>query len=164
MILRLSDKLSKRIGVKPIESLPMSANPFADWSSHVFPAARSEFILSTNTVTLYSVVFPAQGVKGEPVFRSSMFAHIRATMLEDGFEFHYKRLVDVEPNLVSYSKAFSRGVIGSMNDMVELASYMIEVQEKSPDEAARTINDTTFSVLGRTSPRRSFQRLSFREG
>lgn len=162
MILRLSEKMSKRIGVRPIESLPMSANPFADWSSHVFAAGRLEYILSTNTATLYSVVFEARGIKGEPAFRSNMLAQLRAAMIEDGFEFHYKRLIDVDSDSVSYSKAFSRGVIGSMNDMVELATYSLEVQEKSPAETSRIVNGTPFSVLEQTSPRQAFQHLSFR--
>jgi hypothetical protein len=162
VILRLSDKLSKRIGIRPIESLPMSANPFADWSSHVFTAGRSEYILSTNTSTLYSVVFSAQGIKGEAAFRSNMHAQLRATMMEDGFEFHYKRLVDVEADVLSYSKALSRGVSGSMNDMAELACYSLEVQEKSLEQVTRLLNDTRFSVIGGSGPRDVFRRMSFR--
>lgn len=162
MILRLSDKLSKRIGVKPIDSLPMSANPFADWSSHVFDAGRSEYILSANTATLYSVVFPARGIKGEVAFRSNMLAQLRAAMIEDGFEFHYKRLIDVESDVPSYSKAFSRGVIGSMNDLAEMASYGIEQQGKSPEETTRMLNATTFSVIGQATPREAFLHTGFR--
>jgi len=162
VILRLSDKLSRRIGVRPIESLPMSANPFADWSSHVFPAGRSEYILSTNTSTLYSVVFSARSIKGEAAFRSNMLAQLRATMMEDGFEFHYKRLIDVESDAPSYSKALSRGVIGSMHDMAELACYSLEVQGKSPEQVTRMINETPFSVIGGSGPRDVFRHMSFR--
>lgn len=162
MILRLSDKMSKRIGLRPIESLPLSANPFADWSSHVFAVGRSEYILSTNTATLYSVIYEARGIKGETAFRSNMLAQLRAAMIDDGFEFHYKRLIDVESDTVSYSKAFSRSVIGSMNDMVEMATFSIEVQRKTLTETFQVLNGTTFSVLERKSPRTAFQRLSFR--
>ena len=162
MILRISDKLSRRIGVRPIELLPMSANPFGDWSSHLFPAGRSEYILSTNTATLYAVVFPARGIKGEAAFRSNMLAQLRASMMEDGFEFHYKRLVDVESDAPSYSKALSRGLIGSMNDMAELACYSLEVQGKTPEQVTRIINDTPFSVIGGSDPRDLFRHMSFR--
>ena len=162
MILRLSEKLSKRIGIRPIESLPLSANPFTDWSSHVFEAGRSAYILSTNTVTLYSVVFPARGIKGEPAFRSNLFAQLRASMLEDGFEFHYKRLIDVATDAVSYSRAFSRNVTGSMNDLAELSSYSMEEQGKTPEQTTRMLNSTPFSIIGNASPRSVFQRTSFR--
>ena len=162
MILRLTDKLAKRIGIRPIESLPLCANPFTDWSSHLFEAGRAEYILSTNTVTLYSVVFPARGIKGEPAFRSNMLAQLRAALLEDGFEFHYKRLIDVESESVSYSKAFSRNVTGSMNDLAELASYSMEEQGRSPEEATRMLNSSPFSIIGNASPRQVFQRTSFR--
>ncbi len=162
MILRLSDKLSKRIGIRPIESLPLSANPFTDWSSHLFEAGRSEYILSTNTVTLYSIVFPARGIKGEPAFRSNMIAQLRAALLEDGFEFHYKRLIDRESDTVSYSKAFSRSVTGSMNDLAELSSFSLEDQGRSAEQTTRMLNSTPFSVIDNASPRQVFQRTSFR--
>lgn len=163
MILRVSDKLSKRIGLRPIESLPLSANPFADWSSHLFAAGRSEYILSTNTANLYSVVFSARGIKGEAAFRSNMLAQLRAAMIGDGFEFHYKRLIDVESDAVSYSKAFSRSVIGSMNDLAELSSYSIEVEGKSPEQVTQFVNSTTFSVIDHLTPRDAFLHTGFRK-
>jgi len=163
MILRVTDKLSRRIGLRPMESLPLCANPFTDWSSHLFEAGRSTYILSMNTVTLYSVVFPARGIKGEPAFRSNMFAYLRAAMLEDGFEFHYKRLIDVASDAVSYSKSFNRGVTGAMNDLAELASYSMEEQGRSTEETTRVLNASSFSVLGQASPRQIFRRTGFRD-
>jgi hypothetical protein len=91
-----------------------------------------------------------------------MLAQLRAALLEDGFEFHYKRLIDVESESVSYSKAFSRNVTGSMNDLAELASYSMEEQGGSPEETTRMLNSSPFSIIGNASPRQVFQRTSFR--
>ena len=56
MIVRLSGKLAKKIGESPTESLPQDPNPFADWSCHLFRADRVQYILITNTPSLYSMV------------------------------------------------------------------------------------------------------------
>jgi hypothetical protein len=55
MILRLSGKIAKKIHVKPAAVLPADSNPYADWSTHVFLAARTQYILVTNTASLYSL-------------------------------------------------------------------------------------------------------------
>ncbi len=36
MILRITAKLGKKIGVSPPGSLPADPNPFADWSARLF--------------------------------------------------------------------------------------------------------------------------------
>jgi Domain of unknown function (DUF6933) len=41
MIIRLSQKLAKKIKVTPTRVLSPDANPFADWSAHLFTADRA---------------------------------------------------------------------------------------------------------------------------
>ena len=54
MIVRVSAKLGKKIDLSPDRVLPAHPNPFADWSSHLFRADRTQYILITNTASLYS--------------------------------------------------------------------------------------------------------------
>lgn len=163
MILRLHDKLARRIGIRPIEASPLGANPFADWSSQVFRAGREDFILTINTTVLYTVVIPARGIQTEVVFRAKMLAHLRALLFDDGFEFHVKRLIDAEADAVHYSRPFMRGVATAMSDLVELANHGIEFEERSPELTARQINGTPMAVLGQATPREAFRHLSFRD-
>lgn len=163
MILRLHDKLARRIGIRPIEASPLGANPFADWSSQIFRAGREDFILTLNTSVLYAVVIPARGIQSEVVFRSKMLAHLRALLLDDGFEFHVKRLIDAESDAVHYSRPFLRGVATAMSDLVELANHGIEFEEQGPDAVARQMNATPMAVLGQATPREAFRHLNFRD-
>jgi len=61
MILRVTAKLGKKIKSIPTETLPLDADPFADWSAHLFTAERRQYILLANTTSLYTVVMPGRG-------------------------------------------------------------------------------------------------------
>ncbi len=61
MILRLSQKLAKKVKTTPTRVLPLDANPFADWSAHLFTADRTQYILFSNTASLYSTVLYGAG-------------------------------------------------------------------------------------------------------
>ena len=56
MIFRLSQKLSTKIKVGTLGALPLHENSLADWSAHVFVAGRTQYILLSNTKSLYSTV------------------------------------------------------------------------------------------------------------
>jgi hypothetical protein len=62
MIFRLSAKLGKKLKFSPTEVLPAHTNPFADWSAHLFTADRAQYILISNTISLYSRVIFGRGI------------------------------------------------------------------------------------------------------
>ena len=121
MILRLSQKLSEKIGEKPRASLPPAENLYADWSSHLFTADRTQYVIVTNTAALYSAIFYGRGVTTGHALISRCMDAIRETMVDDGLEFHYLRLVAPASVRASFSKALNRSVTGSMNDLIQCA-------------------------------------------
>lgn len=62
MIFRISNKLGKKIHVLPEMILPALANPYCDWSSTLFTANRSQYIIITNTGSLFSIVTQGKGI------------------------------------------------------------------------------------------------------
>ena len=60
LILRLSEKLNTKIKAGPLKVLPPDDNPYADWSATLFVADRTQYVLLTNTSSLYSVVMYEQ--------------------------------------------------------------------------------------------------------
>ena len=62
MIFRLSQKLAEKIKEAPSRSLPPDPNPYADWSAHLFTAERTQYIILTNTPSLYSAVVYGRGI------------------------------------------------------------------------------------------------------
>lgn len=62
MIIRLTQKLGKKIGLSPKEALPLEGNPYADWTGHPFTARRVQYILLVNTSSMFSVVLFGRGI------------------------------------------------------------------------------------------------------
>jgi hypothetical protein len=69
MILRLAEKLKTKIKAGTLSPLPLDENPLADWSAQLFVADREQYILLTNTATLYSTVIFG---KGSPTTATSL--------------------------------------------------------------------------------------------
>jgi len=61
MIVRLSQKLNAKIKGGTLPTLPPDDNPFADWSAHLFLVDRTQYILVSNTTSLYSIVMYGKG-------------------------------------------------------------------------------------------------------
>ena len=157
--IRVSNKLGKKIDSPPEQDLSMHENPYLDWSAHLFRAPRKQYILFTNTASLYSVVIRGKGVTHEGDFIKSGIRSLKDMLEEDGLEFMFERLI--APALGEYylGKALNRTVIGSMNDLVRLAQSRLEDGDISPFETARKLNETPFSYLDYGFPKEAFQEL-----
>jgi hypothetical protein len=84
MIFRLSEKLNATIKAGALPTLPLDENPFADWSAGLFLVGRSQYILVTNTRSLYSTALPGKGVTDEKTFLERALSSIRDFMEADG--------------------------------------------------------------------------------
>ena len=68
MIIRLSQKLTKKINAGKQTEMPLDENPYADWSCHLFTADRTQYIILSNTASLYSCVMYGQGITDDSRF------------------------------------------------------------------------------------------------
>jgi hypothetical protein len=68
MIFRLSQKLNDKIGAGRLPAQPLDENPFADWSTTLFTADRTQYILVSNTKSLYSTVLYGRGITNDSHF------------------------------------------------------------------------------------------------
>ena len=156
MIVRLTAKLGKKIGVSPTRWLPLHANPYADWSAHLFRAERVQYILITNTASLYSMVMYGRGISDDSTFLNRMTSYIGEFLKDDGHAFIYEKLVVPEMARVSFSKSFNRAVIGSMNDFVFQSKVHLIEGELSPYDVSFRLNETPMSYLRYEYPKRAF--------
>ncbi len=56
MIIRLSQKLCTKIKAGKLKEMPLDENPYADWSANLFVVDRTQYIILSNTASLYSCV------------------------------------------------------------------------------------------------------------
>lgn len=159
MIIRLTSKLAKKIGETMGSSRPLAPNPFADWTARLFTVERVQYIMVTNTASLYSTVMFGAGITYDSEFIKRTLSSIRDVLSTNGHEFIYKRLIVPSTGIVYFSIALNQGVTGSMNDLVLQAQYMLAGGMVAPCDIAPTLNDTPLSYLEYSNPKKVFSQM-----
>ncbi len=139
MILRLSQKLNAKIKAGKLSEMPLDENPYADWSSHLFTADRTQYIIMSNTKSLYSCVMCGGGITDDSRFIERGLSTIREFMEDDGQAFVYERLITPASGTVSFAKALNRSVTGSMNDHIQASKYLL-ADDMAPHEIGFRLN------------------------
>ncbi len=160
MIIRLGNTLAKKIKETVLPSVPPSHNPYADWTARLFTADRTQYVLVSNSATLYSVIFFGKGITGANQLINRMLDNLRDITKEDGFESIYENRVAPETGEVLFSKATNRSVTGSMNEMIFRAKWHLADDEMSPFDVAHQLNKTPMSYANDGYPRDAFAALA----
>jgi len=165
MILRLSQKLNTKIKAGKLNEMPLGANPYADWSCHLFTADRTQYIIMSNTASLYSCVMFGKGITDDSRFTERALTSIREFMEDDGQQFVYRKFIAPESGEVQFAKALNRSVTGSMNELIMAAKMYLIEDDMVPHEVGFKLNGILLSTLknpeGRkyAEPRDAFKRL-----
>lgn len=169
MIIRLSQKLNTKIKAGNLSDLPLDENPYADWSCHLFTAGRTQYILLSNTASLYSCIMYGKGITDDSLFIERALSTIRDFMEDDGQAFVYQKFIAPASATVSFAKAINRKVTGSINELVMAATSSLESGEVAPHEVGFGLNNLLLSAIvtkqdqryGR--PSEAFKRLSMEQ-
>jgi len=163
MIFRLSQKLAKKIKVPVPRPAPADPNPFADWSGHLFAADRTQYLILTNTPSLYSTVIYGRGISNDSQFLDRALSAIREIMVAYGQEFIFRRYIAPSAGTVCFASALNRSVTGSMNDLVKAAHIWLTEADLSPFDASLKLNEMPMSFLEYRNPRDAFKALGVRD-
>ena len=144
---------------------PPHDNPFADWSAHLFVADRTQYILVSNTRSLYSVVMYGQGVTNDDLFIRRALDNLREGLDADGHLSAYERFIAPSSGLVRFAKASDRAVTGSMNELIASAKALLVMDELSPFDVGSRLNDILLSSIAEkgkkyATPREAFKTLA----
>ena len=165
MIFRLSQKLNTKIKAGKLPEMPLDENPYADWSCHLFTADRTQYIIMSNTASLYSCVMYGKGITDDSRFIERALSTIREFMEDDGQQFAYRKFIAPASGTVSFAKALNRSVTGSMNELIMAAQMYLVEDEISPHEVGFKLNGILLSTLKNAEggkyaePRDAFKRL-----
>jgi hypothetical protein len=147
MIFRLSQKLNTKVKVGTLPDLTLNENPLADWSAHLFAAGRTQYILLSNTKSLYSTVMFGKGITNASQFIERALSSIREFLEYDGRGTVYERFIAPIAGSVLFAKSLNRSVTGSMNDMINHAAYWLAAGDMSPVEIDARLNEVPMSAL-----------------
>jgi hypothetical protein len=159
MIFRLSQKLAKKLKASSLKPAPADSNPFADWSAHLFTADRTQYVILTNTPSLYSTVMFGREISNDSRFLERALSSIREFMVADGQEFIYRRFIAPASATVQFASALNRSVTGSINDLVYHAKFWLVERELSPFDTSFELNQIPFSSLDYRKPREEFKAM-----
>ena len=159
MIFRLTEKLAKKIKVAPLQPIPADPNPYADWTAHLFTTARTQYILVSNTESLYSVVMPGKGVTSDSAFLHAVANAIGEFLPADGNEFIFKRFIAPEMGKAAFAKTLNRSVTGSMNDLIFQAKIDLLHFSLSLSDVSSRLNEVPMSFLEYKHPRNVFMTM-----
>ncbi len=163
MIIRVTAKLAKKLHIVPGESLPADENPFADWSSHLFTVDRTQYILISNTTSLYSMIMYGRGITNDWQFLDHITSYIGEFLRDNGYEFIFERLIVPSMGSVAFSKALNRSVTGSMTDMVFLAKVHLVERAAALYDVSQWLNQVPMSSLEHGCAKDAFQALGIEE-
>jgi hypothetical protein len=165
MIFRLTLKLSKKIGIAPLPAVPFdkNRNPLIDWSAHLFTAQRIQYIILTNTVSLYSMVMYGRGITNDKRFIQGVLSYMREFMTIDGNKFIFEKYIEPQDKDIFFSKIVDRRVMGSMNDLVFQAKVHLNMGKLSPSDVSFRLNEAPMSYLNYSRPKDELQKLFFRD-
>lgn len=165
MILRLSQKLNTKVKAGKLAEALLDENPYADWSCHLFTASRNQYIILTNTPSLYSCVMLGRGITSVDILVQRALDTIRDFTADDGKQLIYRKFIAPAWSNAVFAKALNRSVNGSMNDHIQCAKiYLADGVE--PSEIGYEMNKTPMSALAGVDgrkygfPRDVFERLT----
>jgi len=161
MIFRLTLKLAKKIGIAhlPVISCEEGRNRLIDWSANLFKVQHTQFIILTNTVSLYSMVMHGQGITNDKQFVRDVFRHMKEFMTIDGNKVIFESFIEPRDKNVAFSKIVDRRVLGSMNDLVFQAKVLLSEGQKLPFDISFLLNESPMSYLNYNCPKDEFQKL-----
>jgi hypothetical protein len=164
MIFRLTSKLSKKIGSASLPALPFDKNnPLMDWSAHLFTAQRIQYIILTNTASLYSMIMPGRGVADDRQFVRGVLTCMKAFMTIDSNKVIFEKGIEPESHDVFFSKITDRRVAGSMNDFIFQAKVRLIEGQRSLFDVSLLLNESPMSYLGYNRPTDEFRKLFFKD-
>ncbi|HBO46128.1 MAG TPA: hypothetical protein DD670_19830 [Planctomycetaceae bacterium] len=166
MIFRLSQKLATKLKKGNLPSVPLDENPYADWSAHLFLASRTQYVIVSNTKSLYSIVMYGKGITDDGTFIDRALSAIREFTENDDLAFLYQRFIAPSSGSVQCAKALDRSVIGSMNELGKVATYYLQSDDMSPFEIGFRLNEFLLSAIASSKknrygkPREAFKTLA----
>lgn len=162
MIIRLSQQMMKKVKVSVPASLEPAPNPLCDWAVHLYRSRRLQYLLATNTTSLFSVTFSGRGITDQEVLQSRLFPALHQLHSDAGLEETFERFIAPCVGQVAWSKAGNRSVTGSMNELIYQAQWIMEERALSSLELSQELNQSLFSFIQYQRPLEAHRQLASR--
>lgn len=151
--------MMKKLGLSVNETLMPAPHPLSDWALHLYRYQRTQYIISTNTSSLFSFIFAGRGITDEIVFKSQFVSSLREHHQAIGMAEAYNQFIDPDTGHFSFSKVGNRSVTGSMNELILQAMYLQEERNLTLPELSLKLNHTLLSAIDYQKPIEAHRKL-----
>lgn len=160
MIIRLSQKLADKLHQTRLRSLPSEPDMLADWYGHLFVFSRCQYIITVNTATILTAVFPGNGINNIEAFMQR-FRTALADVCRDIEATHlYGRISASADSSIRTAKAENKYVAACMNEQIFMAAAILEQGDISCFNLAKRLNENLHAYIHYRRPREAFLRLA----
>jgi hypothetical protein len=159
MVIRLSKKLSTKIHEPDLPAIPPDSNPYLDWHAHLFTCNRAQYIMVTNSTSLFSVFMHGAGITDVCEFIDRLNDTLKDVLHGIGADPIFQKIIVQGMKEVRFAKAQDRRVIGSMNDNISFAKYVLGNEGASPYDLSLRMKDYIHLSLGSVYPVEAFLRM-----
>jgi len=140
LVLRGTQKLLKELRLKKSDLSESGDGALGSWFVNLFWIERRKCVLITNDQTLYSVLLFGLTKPDfdtlDTRFRDGLIANLR----RDGFPPEQIASLAMALNPSVWSVTNSRSVLGSMNDMILTAKYLVAIKRRETEDEIRNLN------------------------
>ncbi len=161
MIIRITVKLAQKIGFDHLPALPYDKgrDPLLDWHAHLFTVQRTQYILATNTQSLYSLVMPGRGITTDRQLVQSFSDGLQTYLAGQGQQPNALIELLLPDRDVTFAKITDRRILGSMNDLIFQSKIRLGEGQQTPFAVSYYLNETPMSYLKYRSPKDLFLEL-----
>ena len=159
MLIRFTQKLSKKLKVGPLSQIDDEPGPFLEWYANLLIAERTQYILATEAKSLLSIIIYGRGVTDDNVFIKTWLGSTRHYLSEIGKSFVFEKIIGPHTSEFVYGKTVNKSILGSMSDMATVSKLMLQAREMSPFDLSQMINETPFKAINYERPLDAFDKL-----
>jgi hypothetical protein len=148
--------LSEKIHTPNLPTAPTAENPYLDWHATLFRARRNQYIMVSNSKSLFSIFMHGAGITDFDKFYKRMGESIKDIMHDIGADHIYQRIIAPDAGAIHLAKAQDRRIIGSMNEQVFFAKTILYEEEISPFDLSFKVNEFILSTIKYATPKEAF--------
>lgn len=162
MIIRFTEKLSKKLKLGKITKVEKFPGSYLDWYAHLFSFQRTQYIITTEANSLYTTVMYGRGIVDDNRFIQQFMSLLRDQLEDIDCQIIFERIIAPKSHLITMSKTINKSVLGSMNDMVSMSKLMLDRDDMGPLELAEMFNKTPFKYIEYQRPIDAFKGLKLK--
>lgn len=163
MLIHITDKLNKKLKIRPVTSVKHDIGSHLRWYANVFTAHRVQYIITTNAASLFTVVMYGSGITNANSYKKQFLDSLGEHLMDLDMRMILEKAILPNSDVFTFCKTSDRSVLGSMNDMVSMCKSMLDMKEASPWDMTKEINKIPFSMLKYGRPVDAFRNMSLND-